>query len=392
MRHSVWQVLAAVALCACVAQPSGQPAMGLRPVAFNELPGWRDDAHAAVMPALRRECALLTGEPADQSLAGAGTAAKLGGTVGQWVPLCNAAASVPAGDDTAARRMLERQLRPYIISQNGATQGLFTGYFEPEVAGSLQRGGPYQTPILRRPPDLVQADLGAFADDLKGRSIAGRIAGNRLVPYDDRAQIRAGALAGRDLALAYLADPVDAFFLEIQGSGRVRLPNGDILRVTYDGENGWPYVPIGRLLVADGELKRDNVSMQTIRAWLEAHPDRAPSLMDANRSYVFFRLLPAAADEGPPGALGVALSPGRSLAVDARFLPLGAPVFVVTSDPLNGSPWRHLLLAQDRGGAIKGSVRGDIFFGWGAEAEALAGHMQQQGTAFILLPRAATGA
>jgi membrane-bound lytic murein transglycosylase A len=381
MCHSVWRVLAAVALCACAAQPTGQPAMGLRAVAFGDLPGWRDEAQAAVMPALRRECMLLTKEPADQSLAG------------EWVPLCDAAASVPVGDDAASRRMLERELRPYLISQNGTTEGLFTGYFEPEVAGSLRRGGPYQTPILRRPPDLVQADLGAFADDLKGRSIVGRIRGERLVPYDDRAQIRGGALAGRDLELAYLADPVDAFFLEIQGSGRVRLPDGDILRVTYDGENGRPYVPIGRLLVARGELRRDDVSMQTIRAWLDAHPNQARSLMDANPSYVFFRALPAMApDEGPPGALGVALSPGRSLAVDTRFLPLGAPIFVVTSDPLNGLPWRHLLLAQDRGGAIKGSVRGDIFFGWGADAEALAGHMQQQGRAFILLPRPATGA
>ena len=255
------------------------------------------------------------------------------------------------------------------------------------------RGGRYQTPLLRRPRDLVQADLGAFASDLKGRSISGREDGGRLVPYYDRAAIERGALASQRLALLFLIDPIDAFFLEVQGSGRVRLPDGRIVRVSYDGQNGRPYVPIGRLLIERGELTREAVSLQTIRAWLAAHPDQAPALMDANPSYVFFRELPnTPPDQGPPGSLGVALTPGRSLAVDPHFVPMGAPVFVATSNPLDGASWRHLLLAQDRGGAIKGPVRGDIFFGWGAEAEAMAGRMKQHGTAYLLLPRTAPGA
>ena len=386
-------LLAAIALAACAVPPPPSvpaPSFGLTAVPFAALPGWRQDHQAAAMPALRRECAALMRLPPDQALGGDGTAAQVGGSAGQWRSLCAASAVVPPGDDQAARAMLERELQPYAISDSGRTEGLFTGYYEPEVAGATRRGGRYQTPILRRPPDLVQVDLGDFAADLKGRSIAGRMSEERLVPYYDRAQIEDGALAARHLEMLFLADPVDAFFLEIQGSGRVLLPDGRVLRVSYDGQNGRPYVPVGRLLVEQGALARGEVSMQTIRAWLETHPDQARSLMDANPSYVFFRLLPAMPlDEGPPGAFGVALTPGRSLAVDRRFLPLGAPVFVATSNPIDRAPWQRLLLAQDRGGAIKGPVRGDIFFGWGPEAETMAGRMQQAGAAYVLLPRAA---
>ena len=399
MRSAGWLV-AALALAACAVQPppaaqapAPAPALALTAVPFSAVPGWGEDHLSAAIPPLRRECALLVGQPPEAALGGDGTAARLGGTAGQWRSLCSAAAAVPAGDDAAARAMLERELQPYAISDNGQTQGLFTGYYEPQVDGATDRFGRYQTPLLRRPRDLVQADLGAFATDLTGRSIFGRVEDGRLVPYYDRAQIEHGALAAQHLALLFLADPIDAFFLEIQGSGRVRLPDGRIVRVTYDGQNGHPYVPIGRLLIERGELTREAVSLQTIRAWLVAHPDQAPALMDANPSYVFFTLLAnTPPDQGPPGALGVALTPGRSLAVDQRFVPMGAPVFVATSNPLDGAPWRHLLLAQDRGGAIKGPVRGDIFFGWGGEAEAMAGRMKQPGTAYLLLPRAMPGA
>ena len=394
-------LLAALALAACAVQPpppSPAPAMTLTAVPFSAVPGWNQDHLAAAIPPLRRECAKLSTMPDDAPLGGDGAAAQLGGTAGQWRPLCAAAATLPPGDDAAARAMLEQALQPYAISespqsQGGQTQGLFTGYYEPQVDGATQRGGRYQTPLLGRPHDLVQADLGAFAIDLKGRSITGRVADDHLIPYYDRAAIEHGALAAQHLALLYLADPIDAFFLQVQGSGRVRLPDGRIVRVTYDAQNGRPYVPIGRLLIERGDLTRAEVTLQTIRAWLLAHPGQAPALMDANPSYVFFTLLKnTPPDQGPPGALGVALTPGRSLAVDRHFLPLGAPVFVATSNPLDAAPWQHLLLAQDIGGAIKGPVRGDIFFGWGAEAEAMAGRMKQQGAAYLLLPRAAPGA
>jgi membrane-bound lytic murein transglycosylase A len=397
MRSAAW-LLAALALAACAVQPppaaqAPAPALALTAVPFSAVPGWGEDHLSATIPPLRRECTKLASMPADAVLGGEGAAARRGGTAGQWRALCAAAAAIPAGDDAAARAMLERELQPYAISDNGRTQGLFTGYYDPQVDGATARGGRYQTPLLRRPQDLVQADLGAFATDLTGRSIFGRVAGNQLVPYYDRAQIEHGALASQHLALLFLADAIDAFFLEVQGSGRVRLPDGRIVRVTYDGQNGRPYLPIGRKLIERGELTREAVSLQTIRAWLVAHPDQAPALMDANPSYVFFTMLPnTPPDQGPPGALGVALTPDRSLAVDQRFVPMGAPVFVATSNPLDGAAWRHLLLAQDRGGAIKGPVRGDIFFGWGAEAEAMAGRMKQPGTAYLLLPRATPGA
>ena len=400
MRSGGW-LMAVLALAACATQPPspaaqvagqppGQPPPGLPPaltmtrVPFSALPGWTEDHLSTAIPALQHECTQLAGMPATAPLGGDAAATRLGGQAGQWRSLCAAAAAVPPGDDVAARTMLERELQPYALGDNGKAEGLFTGYYEPQVDGATRRGGRYQTPLLRRPADLVQANVGALN--------AGRMANGKLVPYYDRAAIERGALAGKHLELLFVADPVDAFFLEIQGSGRVQLPDGRIIRVTYDGANGRPYVPIGRLLIERGEITRENMSLQTIRAWLVAHPDQAPALMDANPSYVFFAVLTQTSPEaGAPGALGVPLTPGRSLAVDRRFLPMAAPVFVATSNPLDGAPWRHLLFAQDVGGAIMGPVRGDIFFGWGAEAEAMAGWMKQQGTAYLLLPRAAPG-
>jgi membrane-bound lytic murein transglycosylase A len=396
MRFAWGAVLTALALSACAGPatnlaPSAEklpPMMQLAPVSFDVVPGWRLDHMSEAIPALLHECAMFDTLPGDTAVGGEGTADQLGGRAEDWRPLCSAAKALPSGDDEAARAMLERELQAYEITDRGNAQGLFTGYYEPEVAGALRRSGKYRVPLLRPPADLIDVKLGDFAPDLKGRSIWGRVGGNQLVPYYDRAQIEAGALAAQHLELLFLSDPVDAFFLEIQGAGRVRLRDGRIVRVAYAGQNGHPYVPIGRLLVERGELVHDKVSMQTIRMWLKTHPDQAKSVMDANPSYVFFRTLAdRPTTEGPPGAFGVSLSPNRSMAVDRRFLPFGAPVFVATTNPINDAPWQHLLLAQDTGGAIKGPVRGDIFFGWSAEAETMAGRMQQKGNAYILLPR-----
>ena len=279
---------------------------------------------------------------------------------------------------------------PYAVSDiaTGKASGLVTGYYEPEVAGSRVASAGYATPLLSRPPDLLQVDLGAFAPDLKGRKISGRLLQGTLVPYYDRAEIEAGALAKRRLEILWLADPVDAFVLQIQGSGRVLLPDGRVVRVTYAGQNGRPYVPIGRVLADRGEIKLNAVSMPSIRAWLAAHPDQAAGVMNQNPSYVFFReasdLRPG---EGPPGALGASLTPERSAAVDMDFLPLGAPLFVATTDPLDGSPLRRLVVAEDTGGAIKGPVRADLFWGWDKDAETRAGLMRAQGMIWVLLPR-----
>ena len=239
-------------------------------------------------------------------------------------------------------------------------------------------------PLYARPRDLVAADLGAFSGEFRGRSIAGRVERGRLVPYADRAAIEKGALVGRGLELVWVDDPVDAFFLEIQGSGRVHLDEGSVMRVGYAGKNGHAYTAIGRVLVKMGALELEAVTMGSIRAWLAANPAKARDVLIKNRSFVFFREIQG---PGPIGAQGVALSAGRSLAVDRKFLPLGVPLFVAADDPAGRlAPVRRLMVAQDTGGAIRGPVRGDIFFGHGARAAANAGQARLRGRYWILLP------
>ncbi len=242
--------------------------------------------------------------------------------------------------------------------------------------------------MLKRPADLVMVELGLFRPAWRGERIAGRVENGQLKPYASRAEIERGALAQRGLELFWVDDAVDAFFLHIQGSGRVRLPDGTVARIGYDGQNGHPYVPIGRLLAERGALPRDEVSMQTIRAWLAAHLGEAAALMEENPSYVFFREIAGPADAGGPlGAQGVALTAGRSLAVDRAFLPLGAPIWLDLEDPAEGNGrLRRLVVAQDTGGAIRGPVRGDLFWGFGPQAAERAGMMKDRGTYYILLP------
>ena len=352
---------------------------------FAALAGWADDSHAEAMPALARSCARIMRRADDESLGPNGIA----GTAADWHRPCAAAAEIGAEDNDAARRFFESEFAPFALNNNDADVGLFTGYYEPRLQGSPVAAR-YAVPLYRRPPDLVTAKLGAFHPELSGRRITGRVREGRLVPYPSRAEIDGGALAGRDLELVWVDDPVAAFFLHIQGSGRVELPDGTLMRVGYGGQNGHAYVAIGRELVARGALSAESVSLQSIRAWLQANPDEAATLMAANPSYVFFRPIEG---EGPVGAEGTVLSAGRSLAVDRRYLPLGVPLWLdATAPPTTGSgpdrPLRRVVVAQDTGGAIRGPVRGDVFWGHGAEAEAVAGHMKHAGRYYILLPLA----
>jgi membrane-bound lytic murein transglycosylase A len=374
-RSLVGAVAVLLALGGCAQQPKeagwappAGPGPALTKLRFDQLPGWSADHASLALSAFLEDCTEWQAEPG-ATLGGQGEAATLGGTAARWRTACTAARSVPTGDDAAARGFFEAWFQPYGVSADGSIQGLFTGYYEPEVAGSRTLGGVYRWPLLRRPPDL----------------------GTRPTYYT-RAQIEAGALKGRHLELLWLADPIDAFFLQVQGAGRVRLSDGEIVRVTYDGQNGQKYVPIGRVLVDRGQMTLDQVSMQSVRAWLVAHPSEARSVMDANPSYVFFReVRDVRPDEGPPSTLGVPLTPGRSLAVDREFIPLGAPVWIDTKDPVSGSKLQRLMMAQDLGGAIKGPVRADIFFGWGKDAEERAGLMRQRGTEVLLLPNSDAG-
>ncbi len=374
-------------LSAC-AGPAGPPALALTRIDYADIPGWNADHLGGVLPALLAECERLGRLPADTglggtSLGGAAEARDAAGMAGSYGPACQAARALPSGGEATVRRYLQAWFLPYLASDRDDPDASLTGYFEPEFAGSLSPAPGYAVPVYGRPSELVT--LGASGPG--GQALTGRVQDHRVVPYWSRAQIDRGALGGRGLEILWLRDPVDLFFLQVQGSGRIRLPDGQIVRLGYAGRNGQPYVPLGRLLVADGQLAPDAVSMQSIRAWLAAHPAAAGPLMERNPNYVFFRLLDdVAPNQGPPGALGVSLTPLRSAAVDRAFLPLGVPLFVSTTRP-DGSVLDRLVLAQDLGTDVAGPVRADLFFGWNDAAARDAGAMHAGGRIVLLLPR-----
>jgi membrane-bound lytic murein transglycosylase A len=351
----------------------GEDRLVLKPATFEDLPGWREDAVDDALPA------------------GAALGQPWAGTAGDWRQPCAEAARLPREPD-AVRGFFESRFRPWTVRNHRNPMGLFTGYYEPLLHGSRKRRGKFKVPIYTRPPDLVLVDLGRFRDDLKGRRIAGQVKHGALVPFPDRRAIDRGALAGRKLELVWVDDPISAFFLQVQGSGRVRLAEGGELRLGYAAQNGHPYRSIGREMIERGILTRDTASMQSIRAWLETHPDRMKELLEKDASYVFFQEVKG---EGPLGAEGVPLTPGRSLAVDLKHMPLGVPLWLSSRMPAEraGEPdpdLHRLFIAQDTGGAIRGIVRGDLFWGFGIAAESRAGRMKHRGRYWVLLPKAVT--
>ncbi|OHC75749.1 MAG: murein transglycosylase [Rhodospirillales bacterium RIFCSPLOWO2_12_FULL_58_28] len=351
-------VIAAVAACAPVAPPPppGEARLNLTRSTFSMLPGWAEDAHFAALPALVRSCALPATLPDGRRFNVGGS----GETVADWKQACAAAGRVPEGDSRAARSYFETWFTPFLAADRENPQGLFTGYYEAELHGSRTRHGRYQTPVYSLPAKATT---------------------------ETRAGIEGGALAGKGLELLWADDPVDVFFLHVQGSGRVVMEDGQTVRLGFAGRNGHAYVSIGHEFVKSGVMPKDQVSMQAIRAWLYAHPQQSAEMMARNPSYIFFREIKG---EGPIGAQGVALTPGRSLAVDKQFIPFGLPVWLDTTDPMNpAKPLRRLVVAQDTGGAIKGPVRGDLFWGFGAAAAEKAGEMKQSGRYFLLLPKSA---
>jgi membrane-bound lytic murein transglycosylase A len=365
------------------AEPAADPALQLTRAAFIDLPGWSADDPAAALPALRRSCDRLLRRPNDASVGRDGR----GGTVGDWQAPCAAVDAVDAGDPAAVRAVLERHFVPFATADGaGDREGLFTGYYEATLNGARTRHGPYQHPIHAKPDDLVRADLGRFQPELDNRRVLGRVADGRLVPYYTRAEIDDGALAGRaGQPLLWADDPVDVFFLHVQGSGTVRLADGGTQRVGFAASNGHPFTAIGRELIRSGALDGQSMSMQAIRDWLRANPDQADPLMRKNARYIFFREIDG---PGPIGAQGVPLTAGRSLAVDPAFVPLGVPVFLATTHPSTGKPLHRLMVAQDTGSAIKGPIRGDFYWGTGDAALAHAGRMKHAGRTWLLLPRA----
>ncbi|HKY19049.1 MAG TPA: murein transglycosylase A [Rhizomicrobium sp.] len=343
--------------------------MRLTRVSFAALPGWSAANANAALASFQRSCAVLAAKPDTAPLTGAGYA----GTVGDWRAVC-------AGAQGGGHGFFEKHFTPFIT---GGGEALFTGYYEPQIRGSRTRQGPYQTPVYGLPTDLVRADLGLFNAKLKGERISGKVVDQALVPYADRAQINAGGVANAPI-LFYTDDAVAFFFLQIQGSGRVAFDDGSTARIAYAGENGQPYTAIGRTLIVQQQLARENVSLQSIRAWLHANPARARAVMETNRSYIFFIERPLGDTLlGSTGSLGANLTPLASLAVDQRIHALGAPFYLAASGP---DPVRGIFVAQDIGGAIRGPVRGDIYFGFGADAERRAGAMKAPGGLYLLLP------
>lgn len=370
-------------MAACGREETPPPAVSYEPVRVSALPGWDADRQGDALGAFQRSCGVMMKRPDGQRLG----LPEFAASVGSWRAVCAASLTPTASENPKA--FFETSFDAYKV-EIPEGRGLFTGYYEPLLDGARQPDERYTTPLYEKPGDLIGVDLGAFSDDLKGRRLWGRVQDDRLVPYDDRAAIVGGSLKGRAQELVWVDDPIAAFFLAIQGSGQIRLPDDTRIRVGYAAQNGRPYRAIGKDLVAMGALSSDQVSMQSIRDWLQQHPDQANALMAKNPSYVFFRELGEVDDTlGPLGAQGVPLTPGRSLAVDRQQVPYGMPIWIDTTAPFpeGRRPLQRLMVAQDTGGAIRGPIRGDVFWGAGATAAYLAGQMKEPGHWYLLLPK-----
>ena len=350
-------------------EPPKPAAKPLQPANWADLPGWESDNHDAALALFRTECATLGKRPL-------------------WLSTCESALKVSPGETARrdAKEWFEANFRPWALTNpDEGREGLVTGYYEPVVRGSRTKKKPYLTPVFGPPADLIVVDLADLYPELKHMRLRGRIEGRKLVPYYSRADWTAEERRRAGDALLWVADPVDFFFLQIQGSGQVVLDDGGRVRIGYADQNGHPYRSAGTWLIEQGELQAGQASMQGIKAWAEKNPKRLQELLNANPSLVFFRELPVNGD-GPPGALGVPLTPERSIAVDPRHTPLGAPVWLTTTRPASDQPLNRLMLAQDTGGAIRGPVRADFYWGSGPDAGALAGRMKQTGKMWVLLP------
>jgi membrane-bound lytic murein transglycosylase A len=362
MRLPVFLLLAALTGCAetaqteIPAQPAGAPAISTIPLA--SLPGWTTDNTADALTAFVSACGAIIHLPADQALGGIGLARDMAGQAGDLLNACTAARAVQPGDPAAARQFFTLYFAAYRLDQPATV----TGYFEPEYRGSKNPRPGFKIPLYAEPHDPTLEDL-------------------------TRADIDHNALYRKAPVTAYVATPIDAFMLQTEGAGRILLPNGDTLRVGFDGQTTAPFTPIGRLLVDQGQLPANDISFQSIAAWLRDHPDQAVAEMEQNQRYVFLKPLGGLPDdEGAPGTLGVPLLAGRTVAVDRRVIPLGLPVYLATTNPVTGQPIDRLTVAADSGEGIQGADA-DLFFGAGPTAETTAGRMHQAGTLYLLLPR-----
>jgi len=359
---------------ACPPAPPQPPAVSeprgkLVPALWSQLPDWGRDLGGSLQ-AFVRGCAALEMQP-------------------MWQDACAAARALPAAaPDAAIAALFEQAFDVYrLANADDSDSGLITGYYEPLLHGSRVRTARYRYPIYAPPQDLLAIDLSSEYPDLRARRLRGRLVqGNRVVPYLDRGAIDSEAAPLKGLEIVWVDDPVDVFFLHIQGSGQVELENGERIRVGYADQNGQPFRSLARVLIDRGEIAPERASMQGIKEWTRRNPQRVQEFLNTNPSYVFFRELPADLP-GPLGSLGVPLTPERSLAIDPRVVPLGAPVYLATTWPNTDEPLLRLMAAQDTGGAIAGGVRADFFWGFGDAAGAQAGRMRQPGRMWVLLPK-----
>ena len=357
-------VLFTLMVSACTTRP---PGIG-NPVEWSSLQNWASDNQSEVWEGFLKSCQKLTH--------------------GQWEEVCHLAKNSQDLNDSQVRDFFEShfEVRP-VYAEGGEAQGLITGYYEPLLKGSWQRSEEFRYPLYGVPKDLLIVDLGGIYPQLKNMRLRGKLDGNKVVPYYNRAQLDDDQDLLQGTEILWVNSLVDVFFLHVQGSGRVQLTDGYTAAVGYAEQNGHPYQSIGKVLIEMGELEKEEVTLFTIKDWLKSNPSRLLELLSKNPSYIFFELRDEQAD-GPLGSLNVALTPRRSIAVDRNVIPLGAPVWLQTTLPdEKQSPLNKLMLAQDTGGAIKGHVRADVFWGRGDEAEKMAGLMKQQGKLFVLLPK-----
>ena len=378
--------LALIVFIAIYTLPGKPQRLSFSAVGYGRLSGWESSELTPTAQAFERSCRRIMAAAPERGVGGE----DFFGAIGDWQPACRdfLALDLATIDTETLRTFFERRFTPLSVTAEQGDIGLFTGYYEPEYPGSLEKNPDYPVPLYGRPADLITVNLGDFSDDLSGKRIVGRVQAGALVPYPDRKAIEDGGLDGDVQVVAWLKDPVDAFFLHIQGSGVVLLEDGTRYRVGYAAQNGRDYTAIGRVLREEGALAPDNISMQTIRQWLEDHPDEAAQVMQANQSFIFFRPVDG---QGPIGSEGVPLTAGHSLAVDRSVFPMGAPIWLETEAPVTAQatrPLHRLMIAQDTGGAIEGAIRGDVFWGTGNEAGEIAGRMQAQGRYFVLVPKA----
>ncbi len=340
----------------------------LQPVDWVRVTGWPGERPAEVWTAFMRSCQVL------QRKAG-------------WQEVCNIAASAAPRTDQDVTRFFETYFIPYqAVQTNGSTTGLITGYYEPLLRGSPTPTARYRYPIYGVPEDLVQVDLSPLYPELKNKRVRGRLVGNKVVPYYSRAEIDGTKSPLRGKELVWVDDLVEVFFLHIQGSGRVQFEDGRTVRIGYADQNGYPFRSAARYLADNGELPLEKTSMQGMKNWAKANPEKVNNFLNYNASYVFFKFLPTNID-GAVGAMGFSLVPERSVAVDPTQVPLGAPVYLSTRVPFSSQPMQRIVMAQDTGGAIRGPVRADFFFGFGDQAGEKAGRMKQQGNLWYLLPK-----